>query len=238
MANLDLSKQVGPLPMGAWIVVVGAGLGIAYWSYRNNAGPATVVEDTSGEPGVGVGGTPAGWSDVGPPPTTRPPNPTTNEEWGRLLINELVARGYPATNVDSAVRKYLASEKLSVSENAIIAVGLTLMVTLGYGPPPQTLPPGESPPDGTPPPPPGGQPPATQPPPVGTRVSVPLGKNLYTWTSDVSRIYHIPYSLNIMRALNPLIDRYIDWLPPAPGTTYKIPVFHNRRGGVPPVRIR
>lgn len=127
MANLDLSKQVGPLPLGAWVVVVGAGLGIAYYS-RNSGGGSSeapvIVEDGSGVPGVGTG---PGWVAV-PPPSSAPPAAerviTNNEEWGVAAINLLIAEGYDAAVADSAIRKYLAGEKLGLQEYALVRVAL------------------------------------------------------------------------------------------------------------------
>ena len=63
---LNLAKQVGPLPLGAWVIVVGGGLGIAWWSRRNSAAEPVYVEDGSGTSGVGVGGGAVGWSPVAP----------------------------------------------------------------------------------------------------------------------------------------------------------------------------
>ena len=61
----DFSKQVGPLPMGAWIAVVGGGLGLGYYTYRqqNAAAAPTVVDNTSGQTGVGDGTVEAGRED-------------------------------------------------------------------------------------------------------------------------------------------------------------------------------
>jgi hypothetical protein len=142
---LDLGKQVGPLPLGAWVVVVGGGLGIALWT-RRNAAAATpeTVEDTSGVPGVGVGA-PAPWTPITSTPTTTTA-PTTNEEWGRKVITWGLAMNYPPTLVDSAVRKYLSAVALSVNETAFMAVAL-----VANGPPPQQLPPVEDEDPTTPP---------------------------------------------------------------------------------------
>lgn len=134
MPDLDLGKQIGPLPLGAWIVVVGAGVGIALYSRNSNAAP-TVVEDTSMDEGVGEG---PGWVAVPPPPYgPNAPEPATNEEWGRNAINFLISMGYNSSSADSAIRKYLAAEKLSVTEYALITEALRKL-----GAPPVPLPPG------------------------------------------------------------------------------------------------
>lgn len=137
-----LTKPIGPLPLGAWIVVVGVGVGINVYT-RKNSTPASselqYIEDVSGVPGVGMGGS---WQAV-PPPTFAPESSlsgpiNTNEEWGRAAINLLIAQGYDAGASDSAVRKYLASESLSVQEYALIRVALMKLGAL-----PITLPPGQ-----------------------------------------------------------------------------------------------
>ena len=132
MAELDLGKQIGPLPLGAWIVVVGGGLGIAL--YTRNAPAPEIVEDTSTDPGVGTG---PGWVAV-PPPSTAPPTqppPETNEEWGRQAINYLIASGYPAGISDNAIRKYLEAGKLDPQEWAILQIAL-----VKFGSPPIPIP--------------------------------------------------------------------------------------------------
>ena len=51
--KIDFGKQIGPLPLGAWIVVVGGGLGIAVWNRKNGSNDAPIpVEDTSGDAGA------------------------------------------------------------------------------------------------------------------------------------------------------------------------------------------
>lgn len=159
---LDLGKQVGPLPLGAWIVVIGTGVGIAYWNYKNNPpAPTEDVEDTSGVPGVGDGSV-GGWTPTQPPAETVPPqtDPTTNEEWARRAINYLIAQNYDATLSDSAIRKYIAGIAPSITERALIGIALTR-----FGSPPQPLPPTEEPgPAPIIPKPPGSSPPVKPPP--------------------------------------------------------------------------
>jgi hypothetical protein len=73
MGKLDLGKPVGPLPLGAWIIVVGAGVGIAL--YARKGGSGGFIEDTSMDPGVGTG---PGWTAIYPP-TSAPNIPGTND---------------------------------------------------------------------------------------------------------------------------------------------------------------
>jgi hypothetical protein len=150
MAGVDLGKQVGPLPLGAWVAVVGTGVGIAVYQRRATA-PAdpTIVDDTSGTPGVGVGGS-GQWVNVDPPTgSTGDPVPTTNEEWAVKAINYLIAHNYNPAQADSAIRKYIAgsSDQLSVSEWALVTIALGALKS-----PPSPLPPSSTPPTTTPPP--------------------------------------------------------------------------------------
>lgn len=172
---LDLGKQVGPLPLGAWIVVVAGGLGIAWYAQRNNSGGSPVaVEDTSGVPGVGTG---PGWIAVPPPsdaPPSSTPEPTTNEDWGRAAINYLIAQGYDANMADSAIRKYLTAEQLNPQEYSLVRYALEKLgsppVPLPAPPPPPVVKP---PSDNTPPPPPPPAQPSPAPPQIRIHVVTP-----------------------------------------------------------------
>ena len=160
-----LSKQYGPLPLGAWIVVIGGALGIAWYTTRNT-GPKQIVEDTSGTPGVGTGAQSL-WVQTNAPPTAVADDKfTTNEEWARVCVNYLIAQGFDPALADTAIRKYLESKPLSLSERAMVTLALAK-----YGAPPILLPdapplpeipkPVEPPPPPPPPPPPAPPKPAT-----------------------------------------------------------------------------
>lgn len=156
MAGVDLGKQIGPLPLGAWVAVVGGGLGIAYYTRKSGSGTAipTVVEDTSGTPGVGEGA--SGFVNATPITVDNSPAaPATNEEWARNAINYLIAQGYDPNVADSAIRKYLESSQLTVAEYALTRIALAKLgsppVPLPIPPPPPTVPPPVTP--VTPPPP-------------------------------------------------------------------------------------
>jgi hypothetical protein len=193
MAKFDLSKQVGPLPLGAWIIVVGAGLGIAFYTRQQNAPPVEVT-DQSGDPGVGTGAV-GGWVPTTPPEQQVNQPITTNDQWADKAIRHLIASNYNPVIADSAVRNYLGGIKLSIQETALIAIVLTAI-----GPPPQSLPPVEGG-TGTNPPPPGG----TEPQP--TYVNVAKGfvwKNFISWLR--SRGYDPKREINFFTiyTLNPL----------------------------------
>lgn len=123
---LDLGKQVGPLPLGAWLAVVGTGLGVALWN-RNNA-PATdaTSRDTTTDPLTDVGtGDVGGWTQT-TPPTSVPVQevPTDNDSWGRIAINYLIAQGYDPALSQAAVGHALQGVSMSVREYALWGIAL------------------------------------------------------------------------------------------------------------------
>lgn len=151
MALPDLGKQVGPLPLGAWIAVVGAGLGIAYYTRKSGTNEEpVVVDDTSGDPGVGQGA--GGWQYVDPSSggqTQTTKEIETNVEWGRTVVNYLIAQGYNASVADAMVRKALVGQALNAQENALYIIALQAIGAM-----PEPLPPtpndgATTPPDGT-----------------------------------------------------------------------------------------
>lgn len=166
-SKFDLSKQYGPLPLGAWIVLVGGALLIAWYTNRKAKPAAGIVEDTGGMAGVGTGGV-SQWVQNNPPPEEVAPVPTNNVEWARKAINWLIAQGYDASMADTAIRKYLESTPLSLSENALVKSAL---MKLGSPPEPLPTPPDlPKPPDPTPTPTPTPTPPTQPPrPPQGQR---------------------------------------------------------------------
>jgi hypothetical protein len=106
------------------------------------------------------------WVQTTPPPQTVADDKfTTNEEWARAAVNYLIAQGYDAALADTAVRKYLESTPLSLSERALITLALAK-----YGAPPILLPAppplAEIPPPVVTPPPPVITPPVNTPPPT------------------------------------------------------------------------
>lgn len=125
---VDFGKMYGPLPLGAWIAVVGGSL--AFMLYSRNAGGNEVaepVEDTSPMPGVGTGYV-GGWvstvaSDSGS--TTVAGQPVTNEEWANLAINHLIAKGYDAAISASAIGKYIGGlQEPNAMEWSLVRIAL------------------------------------------------------------------------------------------------------------------
>lgn len=145
----NLGKQIGPLPLGAWVAVVGTGLGVALWTKRNSAGTATDGGVSTGGGGlttngggtpedyVGVGGGGA-WSYTGGGTTETGTGTgdtsgdgvqqiTDNDSWARAAINYLIASNYDAANSQAAIQNALQGNALSVSQYALWTVALAHM---------------------------------------------------------------------------------------------------------------
>lgn len=145
-----LGKQLGPLPIGVWVLVIGGSLLLAYYM-RSRAGstptatvdPSTLIEN----PSVGTG-------NIAPtvPVDT---SPTTNVEWAKLASQYLVGAGYDGTVISAAISAYLSGQQLSSQYNALINEAIKHV-----GPTPEALPPAPAPPSTQP------NPPVVIPPPV------------------------------------------------------------------------
>lgn len=132
--GLDLGKQIGPLPLGAWLVVVGTGVGVAVWARGPGSGTAedaAPVVDEWSSTGTGVTGQ---WVDVTPPPPQGPDPVTDNDEWGRQAVQWLIAEGYDPAMSQSAIAKALQERRLSVREYALWWAALRK-----FGPPPYAV---------------------------------------------------------------------------------------------------
>jgi len=173
------------LPPKVWIVV-GVGT-VGFFFYTKSRSAATASTATTSDPtlngsanggatsGAGdVGSGPGGWvSGTSPLPNEQnaPSSPATNEEWAYKAEQDLIARGYSPTLVDSALRHYITGQLLSTSEWAVISIALSL-----EGPPPEQIggnvgtPPTRVPPTTPPPPPTQASPPRKAiPPPIVRR---------------------------------------------------------------------
>jgi hypothetical protein len=133
----NMGKMIGPLPLGAWLVVVAGGAGIALYTRRQNT-PAVVdpsLDNSGADPRVGDGSV-SSWIQTQPPGTTTTPAITDNESWGTAAIRYLIAKGYDPATSDSAIRKYLdQGSAFSAQEFALVNIALG-----GIGPPPVPLP--------------------------------------------------------------------------------------------------
>lgn len=130
MAGMDLGKKIGPLPLGGWVIVVGAGLGVGILINRN-AKKATDTPSQVVDPSVGTGG--GSFLPINPPDTsTGDALPETNQSWGNKAITWLIASQIDPVVANSAVNKFLTGMTLSAQESAAIAMALGK-----YGPPPE-----------------------------------------------------------------------------------------------------
>lgn len=124
----QLSKKIGPLPLGAWIVIVGgAGAYVVYM--RRNAQPVddTPFEDTGTPAGVGEG--PGGLIQAMPYQTNSGSGYSgqqieTNDDWARVAINYLVAKGIAPAVATTAISRYINSESLSTSQWAVVSMAI------------------------------------------------------------------------------------------------------------------
>lgn len=133
------TKQAGPLPVWVWGALVGGGLYFAYRTNKGNAAAATVEPNVATGDGtyqaVGAGASTAGGSSL---PGSADATITTNNAWGMRGNNYAVnTLGFNASDVDNAIRKYLAAQSLTASERVIITA-----ILAKYGQPPEGLPPG------------------------------------------------------------------------------------------------
>jgi hypothetical protein len=138
---LDMGKMYGPLPLGAWAAVVAGGLGLALYTRKQGAAPVSTdpdlqPEDTSGVPGVGVGGS-GQWTNVNPPAQSAgDAPPATNDEWARQVIDKMTIAGFPADVSNSGINKFINQEStLTVAEYTLVKEALRR-----YGSPPQPVP--------------------------------------------------------------------------------------------------
>lgn len=141
---IDLGKMYGPLPLGAWLAVVGGGLGLAIYTRRQNAATPTVdpnnpdaqPEDTGTTPGVGMGGS-GQWVDLNPPAngSSDTGSAQTNDEWGFQTIAKMIASGYSPIKVNSGITKFLGQQTLDAQEEAIVSEALRR-----FGSPPTPVP--------------------------------------------------------------------------------------------------
>lgn len=129
-----LSKKVGPLPAGVWVLIVGGGLGVSYYINRNQTGaaaapvaPSTAVSSAgTGYQTAGSGGSSGGYV-TNPATGSSAVNtaPQTNEAWVAAATQALKARGtYDSYSINVALRKYLGGQKLTGTEQTIIAQAL------------------------------------------------------------------------------------------------------------------
>lgn len=134
--GIALDKKIGPLPLGMWVAVIAAGLGVGWYMNRNQGSSDDVAEGQYGESGAGVGG--GAWTPVGPTAPTDPVPEPSNQLWLAKAQTWLITQGIRPTSAAGALGKYLYGQALSDEERAIVDLALEK-----FGPPPEPV----SPPD-------------------------------------------------------------------------------------------
>ncbi len=143
MVNLPaaLGKQVGPLPLGAWVAVVGGSLGIAYYARNAMGSPYNEGSELSGaytpdaiygSGGSGIVGIGDGAAPEGPIALA---TITNNDEWAARVYRELIASGYNILTVDTMIRKVLEGLPLTQQEQQLYAIAIQKVGPLPTVPP-------------------------------------------------------------------------------------------------------
>lgn len=133
----QLTKMVGPFPIGVWLLIVVGGLGVAYVLQRgtkSSGGDSADGEDagpvTAGVPFLPYGATVLGIDNS----RDEEQQADTNARWVDRMIVLLGAAGYDRLAVQSALLRYVQGAPLSAAECAIVQVALV------YGLPPEPVP--------------------------------------------------------------------------------------------------
>jgi nucleoid-associated protein YgaU len=121
-----LSKPVGPLPLGAWIAVIGVGgyLGLKGRSKLAASSSAAAAVDPNAVAPVtdpGGAGIQFGGGDPGTPAT---PSITTNQDWASAAISYVIAHGKNAADAQNAITKFLAGTPVNPTEYDIITLAI------------------------------------------------------------------------------------------------------------------
>lgn len=135
----NMTKKMGPFPVWVWGVLIGGAFVLWYWVSQRDAG-SSALADTVEE---GTVATPSGDFSTVPvmPASDDVVDENTNLEWSIQALNAITGTGTSLLAAQTAISKYLNSEKLSAADQAIIEKVLRLV-----GPPPE----GVSTPDLTP----------------------------------------------------------------------------------------
>jgi len=141
-AKNALTKKIGPLPVGVWVVVIGAGVGIAYLVNRGQASSAAAAVD--GEftdrldntmPGVGGAAGGGGGNALLDAAQSLTGSYSNNEAWSGAALRKLISRGWDPTVADAALRSYLGGNTITQAQKQAIDDAL-----IAVGPPPVTPP--------------------------------------------------------------------------------------------------
>lgn len=128
-------KQLGPLPVGAWAVVIGGALFFSFYMSKKKS-TATNADNTTTPSALvytGVGGNTGNTSASTVPQTA---GYQTNEAWAAAAKTFLISQSVDAGDASTAVDLYINAQQLTAKQNAWISIA-----TKSIGPPPQSLPP-------------------------------------------------------------------------------------------------
>ena len=136
-AGNTLTKKVGPLPLGVWVLILGGTIVIVYAmnARKGSTGNtlAVAADGTTGpESGTGNGAV-GGWLYQQAQAVSKK-DYKTNEEWGRAAIQFLIGQGYDAALADVAIRRYIGGLDISVQQRPLVTAALN-----GLGPPPEQM---------------------------------------------------------------------------------------------------
>jgi hypothetical protein len=129
-----LTEQIGPLPGGAWLGVIGGGLAIGFLGRRKSvaaaqpAVPAQTAQDQSSQGAVQYVTSGTGVTSMGTPTYA------TNEEWASSAVAYLIGRGTLASRATNAISHVLypdASHPTTAEDSALYN-----MAAAGVGLPP------------------------------------------------------------------------------------------------------
>jgi hypothetical protein len=101
----DLGQMVGPLPLGAWVGVVGGGLGLAYLARRGKPAEEPQLAEVPPFPGTPVTSGPTRLAPAEPAVTE--PVVTDNTEWIRQAVTRLVVDGFAPLKTQQCLAQYL-----------------------------------------------------------------------------------------------------------------------------------
>lgn len=140
---MNLGKQIGPLPMGGWLVVIAGGLAVGYFiNKRQAAASAEPAATTDPDSDVGVGGGQFQYDPITTVPNPETPVEDDNVAWGKKAVNYLTGLGYPGTFAQNVVAKFLSAEVLTASEKLLIDQAI-----VRFGSPPEPIAPVEGTPN-------------------------------------------------------------------------------------------
>jgi hypothetical protein len=119
MADLGatLGKQIGPLPLGAWVAVVGGGLGIAWYANTKKGSSAEQPDQQLTETGVGEGTT----AFIPAAEVSQPTAPLeTLDDWINNAVKQAIALGATPLEIEQALRLYSKGEALSTRQATLV----------------------------------------------------------------------------------------------------------------------